>query len=440
MAHEVHDVIGVGFGPGNIAIAVAFEEMGYAGSILFLERAEGPGWQEGMLLEGSDTQHNPLRDFATPRNPQSRFGFLTYLHEHGRLFDYLNLGVHYPLRTDYAIYIRWVAHQFDDIVRYGKDVVSIEILNSSPIELYQVKTKDGETFLSRSVIFAPGRTPYIPRVFRGHKSNKIVHFGHYRTALEQLARSDTRVRVAVIGASQSAIEIILDTISNFPQADVVNIQRGFGFQLKDTSPFTEHAYFPEFVDLFHGASLEKQRRLRLDLRRSNYGSADFDVIQELYVKLYQQKLTGRQAVQIITQSNVESVFSTGPKIVLSIRNTIDERLCEVEADLVILATGFLNFGDGEDEELFPNLLSGIASQVARREDGSFRVGRDYRLAGESTLPPIFLNGLNESTHGFGDAGSFSLLSLRSWTIASAVADALASSVHGAPQKVPLAAL
>jgi lysine/ornithine N-monooxygenase len=40
------------------------------------------------------------------------------------------------------------------------------------------------------------------------------------------------------------------------------------------------------------------------------------------------------------------------------------------------------------------------------------------------LPPIYLNGLCESTHGFGDAGSFSLLALRSSTIARSVSEAI----------------
>ena len=33
------------------------------------------------------------------------------------------------------------------------------------------------------------------------------------------------------------------------------------------------------------------------------------------------------------------------------------------------------------------------------------------------MPALFLNGLCESSHGIGDAGSFSLLSLRAKTIA-----------------------
>jgi L-ornithine N5-oxygenase len=39
------------------------------------------------------------------------------------------------------------------------------------------------------------------------------------------------------------------------------------------------------------------------------------------------------------------------------------------------------------------------------------VERDYQVRTQAGLP-LFLNGLCESSHGLGDAGSFSLLSLR----------------------------
>ena len=69
---EIIDVIGVGFGPANLALAIAFEELDIPLSIHFLDKRVGPGWQDGMLLDSSDIQNHPLRDLVTPRNPRSR--------------------------------------------------------------------------------------------------------------------------------------------------------------------------------------------------------------------------------------------------------------------------------------------------------------------------------------------------------------------------------
>src|SRR5262249_48493575 len=89
-------------------------------------------------------------------------------------------------------------------------------------------------------------------------------------------------------------------------------------------------------------------------------------------------------------------------------------------DMVILATGFRNLGCGEGSECYPPLLGDLAKHLRVTRESVLHVGRDYGLSGRNgaeDLPPIYLNGLCESSHGFGDAGSFSLLSIRSDTIA-----------------------
>jgi hypothetical protein len=71
--HPLHDVIGIGFGPANIALAIAAEELHPGLDIHFIERNARAGWQEEMLLPESDIQNHPLRDLVTPRNPRSRY-------------------------------------------------------------------------------------------------------------------------------------------------------------------------------------------------------------------------------------------------------------------------------------------------------------------------------------------------------------------------------
>jgi len=66
------DVIGIGCGPANIALAIAFEELAEGLQTQFLEKRSSARWQEGMLIEGSNIQNHPLRDLVTPRNPRSR--------------------------------------------------------------------------------------------------------------------------------------------------------------------------------------------------------------------------------------------------------------------------------------------------------------------------------------------------------------------------------
>jgi L-ornithine N5-oxygenase len=423
------DCLGIGFGPGNIGLAVAMEEAGFSGSAFFLERLPAPDWQPEMLLEGSDIQHHPLRDFATPRDPGSRFGFLHYLKAQGRLFEFFNLDAPHPPRLDYARYIRWVARHFDRLVGYGEAASGIAFGNlSDGSQGFVARTSRGRRVRARSVVLAPGRTPHVPEAFEPFLGDRIVHFTRYLSSLARWKAEGRTGRIAVIGASQSAAEIVLDLHAALPRTQIINLFRGFSYQLKDTSPFTERIYFPEFVDHFHAASDAARSRMTREMWRSNYGSADHDVISQLYLKRYNQLVSGREGIRFEAQRSVDRVSRTDDGGVRLHCIGPDEELGEqIDIDAVILATGFKNFGHGIGFEPFHPLLAEIAPACRRLADGSLAVSRDYRLepaSADHPLPPLFLNGLCESTHGFGDAGSFSLLSMRSSTLLDGITAAL----------------
>lgn len=51
-------------------------------------------------------QISSLKDLATPSEPRSRFTFLNYLFEKGRLNQFINLGTFLPTRAEYEDYLR----------------------------------------------------------------------------------------------------------------------------------------------------------------------------------------------------------------------------------------------------------------------------------------------------------------------------------------------
>jgi L-ornithine N5-oxygenase len=419
----IFDILGIGFGPANIALAIALEERGSTSVARFLERRGSPSWFPDMLLDGSDIQNNPLRDFVTPRNPMSRYTFVNYLHSEGRLFDYLNLGLAFPLRKDYARYVEWAARQFDHIVDYASDVASIDLIhaaNAAAQPLYRVRTRGGASYSSRSLVIGTGRTPHVPAVFAPVLGETAFHFTEYLRRVRRLNgnRSPCFRRACVVGGSQSAVEITLDLMKRYPECEVTNVMRSYGYRLKDTSPFSEHVYFPEFVDYFYDAPPAGKKRLWETLKYTNYSAADGDVIHELYLRLYEQKLDGAAHVRLMPNRVVEHASTCGDAIRLSMREVHTGAAETMLFDAVILATGFRNLGPGESEEPHPKLLEPIA-HLLRFAEGRVDIGRDYRLEGrdDRAIAPIYLNGLCESSHGFGDSGSFSLLSLRSDTIA-----------------------
>jgi len=422
---QVYDVIGIGFGPANIALAIALEELAFAGTRLFLERHSSTKWQPEMMLAGSDIQNHPSRDLVTPRNPRSRYTFTNFLFENDRLFEHLNLGLEFPLRSEFAEYVRWVAGFFAKDVAYNQTVTTIQV---DPVSnLYCVTTQAGNQFFARSLVLAPGRTPVIPQVFADCASDQVFHLTQYLGRLAQLAQQRELKRVAVVGGSQSAIEIMLHLRHRYPQLEIINVQRGYGFRLKDTSQFSEHVYFPSFVDEYYNSSAEAKKNINRHLHYTNYSAADADVIAELYVGMYEDKLQGKNRITIKNFSEVQHCAPTAQGYSLTVLDTQDQTAEQLsDLDAVVLATGFRNLGTGAQDERFPIILQDLAESLDCDAQGVIRIGRDYRLSARKgcSLPALYLNGLCESSHGYGDAGSFSLLSLRARDIFSSLSEQL----------------
>ena len=125
---HIHDLIGIGFGPSNIALAIALQEERQAGhrpiDAFFIEKQAGFSWHPGMLLGHAHMQISYLKDLATLRNPRSRFSFAMYLKEKGRMFDFGLLG-RPASRHEWSDYVGWVAGQVRDYVTYAHRVTEV---------------------------------------------------------------------------------------------------------------------------------------------------------------------------------------------------------------------------------------------------------------------------------------------------------------------------
>jgi len=146
-------------------------------------------------------------------------------------------------------------------------------------------------------------------------------------------------------------------------------------------------------------------------------SVDDDVLHELYILLYEQKLDREALVTVRGHSQFTAVTAHEDSVSLQLKEVHTEDRFDDEVDLVVLATGFRDLGPLPQQERYPALLDGVIDRFRFDENGYLAVNLDYSLEPvDPATPPLFLNGLCESTHGIGDAGSFSLLSLRAATI------------------------
>lgn len=410
------DLLGIGFGPANLSLAIALAEDSPHTSAYFLEAERNPVWQGGMLLDGSNMQNHPSRDLVTLRNPRSRYSFLNYLFEQGRLIEHLNLPMEFPLRKEYAQYIRWATEEFRPQVGFGAPVTGIAVQDVDDAPAYVVTCADGSTRHARALVLGTGRTPFVPEPFAGLRSPRVRHLTQYLPAVRELA-DNPPASVVVIGGSQSAVEIVLDLERRFPKARIVNYIRKFGLRLKDTSPFSEEGFFPGFSDYYYKATRAGKDSLDAYMRPTNYSSSDADVLHRLYELIYEQRLDGEQRVFVRGNTEVRAADADDAGVRLELGEVHTGETSVERADLVILATGFRDLGPHQHQEPYPALLGDVIDRFRFDADGYLIVEADYGLRPhDDSTPPLFLNGLCESSHGIGDAGSFSLLSLRAATI------------------------
>ena len=78
----VHDLIGIGFGPSNIALAIALEERARTQGelqVLFLDKQADYRWHGNTLVSQSELQISFLKDLVSLRNPTSPYS-LSLIH------------------------------------------------------------------------------------------------------------------------------------------------------------------------------------------------------------------------------------------------------------------------------------------------------------------------------------------------------------------------
>ena len=393
------DVVGIGFGPSNLAMAIAVTEhnaaAGRAVSAHFVERQAGFGWHRGMLLEDATMQVSFLKDLVTLRNPTSGFTFLKYLHGKGRLPDFINHKNLFPLRVEFHDYFAWAAEQVAGLVTYGSEVIGVRVADGGRA-LDVVSRRDGEltTQRARNVVIGTGLRPRLPEGVAA--SDRIWHTSSLRHNLDRLRGSEPR-RIVVVGAGQSAAEAVSCLHTAFPSAEVCAVLSRYGYSPADDSSFANRIFDPAAVDDYYAAPDEVKQALMRYHGNTNYSVVDIDLIDDLYRRAYQEKVLGRERLRMLNVSRVTKVDESGDGVTAFVRSLVTGDVTELDADVVVFATGY--------HQADPFSVLGDAAARCRSDDqGRPLVRRDYRVVTDPGLScGIYLQGGTEHTHGITSA-------------------------------------
>jgi L-ornithine N5-oxygenase len=386
----MYDLVGVGFGPSNLALAAAVREHPTPVSAAFFERQPRFGWHRGMLLDDATMQVSFLKDLVTLRNPSSEFSFLCYLKERDRLIDFINHKNFFPLRVEFHDYLEWAAAKVDDLVRYGREVTAVEpVMNDGVLTAFDVHTADQKVHQTRNLVVATGLRPLLPGGVTS--SDRVWHSRDLLTNIDSVS-PDAR-RFVVVGAGQSAAEITAFLHERFPAAEVCAVFSRYGYSPADDSSFANRIFDPAAVDDFFSAP-DAVKEMLLDYHgNTNYSVVDADLIEALYRRAYREKVTGERRLRLLNVSRLESARDLGDRVAVSVRTLTTGDVTTLEADVLVCATGY------RPVDPFP-LLGAAAGAFERDELGRAVVDRDYRLRPRTAATAgVYLQGGTEHSHG-----------------------------------------
>ena len=409
------DVLGIGFGPSNLALAIALEDTPVRAA--FIERQEEFGWHRGMLISGATMQVSFLKDLVTMRDPTSDFSFLAYLHSKNRLATFINSREFSPTRVEFHDYLCWAAARLRHRVTYGLEAVdAIPVLTGGKVRHIDVVARrtdgTGEVrYRTRNLVVATGLEPWLPPGVP--VSPKVWHSEELLYRLRDVPPDDPLTFV-VVGAGQSGAEVVEYLHRRFERAQVHSVFARYGYSPADDTPFVNAIFDPATVDLFYNAPAEVKDMMFGYHSNTNYSAVDTGLIVELHRRVYAEMVSGERRLIMRNLSRVTAGRPAGAGVDVDIAYLPDGSVTQVHADWLIYASGY--------RPRSPLCVLGQLSSYCKAEAGQpVRLDRDHRMiTSEQMRCGIYVQGASEASHGISST-LLSTTAIRAGEIAGSIA-------------------
>jgi lysine N6-hydroxylase len=397
MDSQVFDALGVGAGPFNLSVAALLHPIKTVRNC-FLEKQTEFSWHAGMLLPDTTVQNSFLKDLVSFADPTSAFSFLAFLHEHKRLYQYVNAGFQRTGRREFNQYLQWAARCLP-AVQWGEDV---KIVKSHSLG-FEVFTET-HTYIARNLIVGTGPRPSVPVMARPFLGEQVFHSSDYLFNRQSLSGR----RIAVIGGGQSGAEIVLDLLgqSETP-SEIFWLSSRPNLAPLDESHFANELFTPAYVEYFWRLDKSKKHQL-LEQHTLTSDGISPETLEALYQRLYQLRFVDHGApCRLMHSRRVENIRPADGAYLLDVRELDTERTEVLGVERIVLATGYR-------QDAVPAVLENLLDDIEFSGDEpvvhlDFSLG--YRGAGK-----IFLLNAARHSHGVSEPN----LSLNSWRAATIV--------------------
>lgn len=388
---QPYDLIGVGVGPFNLGLASLLQPIESLTS-RFFEANDSFNWHAGLLLDDCTLQVPFLADLVTMVDPMSRFSYLNYLHQHGRLYQfYFYESFHVP-RVDYNQYCRWVSEQMPNLL-FSHRVTGVKKVG----DLFQVSVQDTMNgvvtqHMARNIVLGVGTRPLIPASAQP-SSVDCIHSADYLFSKEKLKQKGS---ITVVGGGQSAAEVFLDLLNGQHEHgyELNWLSRSNGFFPMEYSKLGLEHFSPDYIEHFHQLP-EAQRNAIRDGQGHWYKGISLKTIKDIYDRLYMRSIENPARVVLQARSELEGMERTEDGFFRLLFRHLEQRQeFEVATEAVVLATGY--------QYIFPKCLDDLLPAIRTDSLGRPMIHRDYSMdTDDSIAGRIFVQNGEMHSHGIG---------------------------------------
>jgi lysine N6-hydroxylase len=392
-SNDFFDLAGVGVGPSNLSLAALADPVQDLRAVFF-EARPAFAWHPGLLDGNAQIQTSYLKDLVTPVDPTSRYSFLSFLKDTGRLYRFIVANPQHVTRVEFEQYYRWVTQRLPS-VRFGADVEFIEFVDG----LFTLHAA-GTTTRARSIVLATGLTPHVPLCARPLLGEDVLHASSYDLAAPDVAGR----RVLLVGGGQTGAELFLRLLlaGRFGPREITWLSSRPNFLPLDDTPFTNELFFPNYVEHFRTLPPD-ERRQALQQQRLASDGIDAGTLTQIYRRLYVLDFLADPWLRyrLLPDHRMTGLTSRPGGLEAAVERPAGNR-ARLQADVVVLCTGFAYAQ--------PACLAPIEHRIHRTDDG-YRVGADFSIAWDGPRDRrIYVQNAARHSHGIADPN----LSLTAW--------------------------
>ena len=246
------------------------------------------------------------------------------------------------------------------------------------------------------------------------RDERVWHSSEFLYKFREWDRADLK-QVAVVGAGQSAAEIVRFIYDTVPDASITAIFSSYGYSIADNTPFANSIFDPKAMDYYYYGSELAKEMIWKHHKNTNYAVVDDEVIRDLHRRVYDDEVRKIKRVNFLNLTRVSGVKLVADQARVTVRSISTDETHDLDVDVLICATGY----DPMDPARF---LGELGDYCIRDELGRYCVERDHRLATTPDLScGIYLQGGTEHTHGL-SSSLLSNLAVRSGEIVNSITD------------------